>query len=52
MKKEMTSKERILETLARRPTDHLPLCFEGICHGHTQFVSRICSNNFERALFF
>ena len=35
---DMTSKQRILATVRRQPVDHLPLCFEGLCHGVTRFV--------------
>jgi hypothetical protein len=48
----MTSKERILTTIQRRPVDHLPLCFNGICHGVVGFVETSHPNLIDKARFF
>jgi uroporphyrinogen-III decarboxylase len=38
----MTTKERIMATIRRQPVDHLPLCFNAMCHGTTGFVRDRC----------
>ena len=36
----MTSKERIQAVLKGKRTDHIPLCFNGICHCNNVFLSK------------
>lgn len=48
----MTSRERVLATVRRQPADHLPICFEGICHGMTRFVHQRHPDPRERVRFF
>ena len=50
MKTDMTSRERVLAAIERRPTDHIPLCFDAICHGGVQFLSNLHPDPFDRAL--
>ena len=38
MRTELTSRERILRTLAGEPVDHVPVAFSGICHGDMGFL--------------
>lgn len=52
MKTNLSSKERIINTIQRQPVDHLPLTFEGICHGWTQFITNLFSNPFDRASYY
>jgi len=40
MKIEMTSRERVMQTLARKPTDHVPMAVTGLCHGSARFLSQ------------
>lgn len=49
MRRTMTSRERILATVAGKPVDHTPLCFEGLCHGYVAFLCERYPNPFERA---
>jgi len=48
----MSSAERIRAVCRREPTDHLPLCFEGVGHGYTQFVHRRFADPLARADFY
>ncbi len=48
----MSSKERIKATIRHEKTDHLPMCFDGICHGVVTFVSEMYPDKYERASFF
>ena len=52
MTSDMTSRERILAAIRHEPTDHLPLCFEGICHGAPRFVVETFPDPFERACYY
>ena len=48
----MTSKERIKATIRHEKTDHLPMCFNGICHGVVSFVMQMYPDRFKMAEFF
>lgn len=48
----MTSAERIRATVARQPVDHLPLCFDGICHGIVGFLEARRATPFDKARYF
>lgn len=52
MKNGMTSKERIFATIERKPVDHIPICFEGICHGRTMFLNSIYPELYQRELYY
>ena len=52
MKTQMTSKERILATLAHEPTDHIPLCFDGICHGLVTFINRQYPDRYKKCEYY
>ena len=49
MKNELTSKERILLTLAHKPTDRVPMAMRGLCHGWTGFMSPRIDDPFDEA---
>ncbi len=48
----MTSAERIRATVARQPVDHVPLCFDGICHGIVGFLEERRATPFDKARYF
>lgn len=48
----MSCRERILAAIHHEPTDHLPLCFEGICHGAPRFLGEAFPDPFERARYY
>lgn len=48
----MTSKERIISTIKHEPTDHIPLCFEGIGHQSVAFIDHQYPDVFERVKFY
>ena len=48
----MTSRERILAAIHHQPVDHIPLCFEGLCHGQVRFVNQLLPDQFQRARFY
>jgi hypothetical protein len=52
MERTMSSKERILAAIRHEPTDHLPICFEGICHGAPRFLVEAFPDPFERARYY
>ena len=52
MTSDMSSRERILAAIRHEPTDHLPLCFEGICHGQPQFLEVGIPDPLERARYY
>ena len=52
MKTELTSRERVLATLEHKPADHLPLTFEGLCHGWVRFLNGLYPDPFERAAYY
>ncbi|MFA6108318.1 MAG: uroporphyrinogen decarboxylase family protein [Candidatus Latescibacterota bacterium] len=47
----MSSSERIRATVRRQPVDHLPLCFDGICHGIIGFLEARRTTPLEKAGF-
>lgn len=51
MTREMSSIERIRATVRREPVDHLPLCFDGICHGIVGFLEERGADPLEKARF-
>lgn len=48
----MTSRERITACIRGEPTDHAPLCFEGICHGILPMIDAEYPDPFDRAEYF
>ncbi len=48
----MTSAERLTAAIKREPTDHLPLCFEGIGYLAVPFVNELYPDPCERADFY
>jgi hypothetical protein len=52
MKEKLSSRERVLAAIQHQPVDHVPLCFEGLCHGSVRFVTRLHPNPFDRARFY
>jgi hypothetical protein len=52
MKTELSSKERILTTIRHQPADHIPLCFQSICHGGVRFIDELFPDPFKRALYY
>ena len=52
MKKAMLSKERILATVRREPVDHVPLCVDGLCHGHVKHVTERMPHPVDRAKYY
>jgi uroporphyrinogen-III decarboxylase len=52
MTQAMSSKERIIATIKHEPTDHIPLCFDGVGHQSVEFVNRLYPNQFERVKFY
>ena len=48
----MTSRERVLAIIRHEPTDHLPLCFEGICHGAPRYLREQIPDPFARARYY
>lgn len=48
----MSSRERLLAAIEHREIDHLPLCFEGVCHGSVVFIDRLFPDPFDRALYY
>ena len=51
-KNAMRSKERVLATIKRQPVDHVPLCVEGLCHGHARHVSEKMPHPVERSKYY
>jgi uroporphyrinogen-III decarboxylase len=47
----MSSRERIRAVIARKPVDHLPLCFEGLGHPWPAFLVRRFPDRYERVSF-
>jgi len=47
MKTEMTSKERIINTVKNKPTDHIPINFSGLCHGYVSFLDNKFPDKYE-----
>jgi hypothetical protein len=52
MKEKLSSRERVLAAIQHQPVDHVPLCFDGLCHGSVRFVTRLHPNPFDRARFY
>lgn len=52
MKTELSSKERILSTIRHRQTDHIPLCFNSICHGGVRFIDELFPDPLKRASYY
>jgi len=52
MASDLTSRERVLAAIHHQPTDHLPLCFEGICHGAPRFIVEALPDPFDRACYY
>jgi hypothetical protein len=48
MKQSMSSRERVLATIAGKPADYVPLCFDGICHGILPMLSERFPDRIER----
>jgi hypothetical protein len=52
MASDMTSRERIRAAMRHEPTDHLPLCFEGVCHGAPRFIVEAYPDPLDRACYY
>lgn len=52
MKTELSSKERISATIKYQPTDHIPICFQSICHGGVRFIDELFPDPFKRASYY
>ncbi len=47
----MTTRERIRAVVRREPADHLPLCFNAICHGIIRFLDERLPDKIKQAEF-
>jgi len=52
MKERLSSRDRILAAIQHQPVDHVPLCFDGLCHGSVRFVTKLHPDPFERSRFY
>ncbi|MEW6358293.1 MAG: uroporphyrinogen decarboxylase family protein [Planctomycetota bacterium] len=41
-----------MAAIQHQPVDHVPLCFDGLCHGSVRFVTKLHPDPFERARFY
>ena len=48
----MTSRERVLAAIGHEAVDHVPLCFEGVCHGSVKCINAEYPDPFERARYY
>jgi len=52
MGSKIASRERIRAAIRHEPTDHLPICFEGICHGAPRFLEEAFPDPLDRACYY
>ena len=52
MKQRISSRERVLATVAGQEPDYVPLCFEGLCHGILPLLSEALPDPLERAAWY
>jgi len=48
----LSSRDRLLAAIEHRPVDHVPLCFEGICHGSVVPIDRRYPDSLQRAEYY
>lgn len=48
----ISSKERVLSTILHQPVDHLPICFNSICHGGVAFIDQLFPDPFKKAKYY